>query len=262
MLVQRFDEGRLRLVEQHDHAVLSGELAAGWRLADGSASLPESVILAIALHDVGWRELDRQPRWNPQTGLPHDFMTFPRRHRCQAMVRGIDRVAELHPYAGVLVSLHHSELVKQHLPTEFLEEERRRGELLDALGDAVPFPSEIRRDLRHLRFFDHLSLLLCLSSPEVRPGSVPDWLSPHTEPEAEGYGAISVHWLDREQVEFSPYPFAERELVLEVEHRELEGSPYRSSQHLRRAWKNSKRGCTRLRIGPADKVKEHRIPLL
>ncbi len=233
MLVQRRGKGRLRLVEQHEHGLISGELARVWAVGAEGDGLPDTVVLATALHDLGWRALDARPKLDPDTGLPHDFMTFPLAEKYRAAAEGIDRVAELHPYAGVLVSLHYSELGKENAPVEFLEhEEERRFELLDLLGEEAPSGGRLRGDLAHLQLLDHLSLFLCLASPEAEEGTVPRWLSGEAFRPVEGYGALRARWTDPETVQVTPYPFRVDPLAVDVPVRDVAGAPFASQAEL------------------------------
>ncbi len=233
MLVQQRGRGRLRLVEQHEHGLISGELARLWIVGAQGGGLPETVVLATALHDLGWRSLDAHPRLDPDTGLPHDFITFPLVEKYRAAAEGIDRVAELHPYAGVLVSLHYSELGKENAPVEFLENEKeRRFELLDLLGEEAPSGGRIRDDLAHLQLLDHLSLFLCLASPEAENGTVPRWLSGEAFQPVDGYGALRARWTDSETVQVIPFPFRADPLAVEVPVRHATGAPFTSQAEL------------------------------
>ncbi len=123
------NENRIWLTQQHHHAQLSGYLAAHWGGTNGfarpghfpGATNParwrDEVVLAIAEHDNGWWEWEAMPRISDRDGLPvgigeaatptpeNEFAEW----RSDGFVRwrkGIDRLAALHPYAALLVSLH------------------------------------------------------------------------------------------------------------------------------------------------------------
>ena len=49
MILQHRDDA-IRCILQHDHALLSGELALAWR-----PGLPQEMVLTIALHDLAWQ---------------------------------------------------------------------------------------------------------------------------------------------------------------------------------------------------------------
>lgn len=252
MLIQR-REDRLRLITQHDHGLLSGEAAMAWRGVEGAGELAEEVILAVSLHDLSWRELDAEPLRNPETGLPYDFLDFPASDKYEAASRGIDRVAELHPYAGVLVSLHYSTFGSPRRPAGFEEaEEERRLELLDDLEDEAPGPGRIRRDLDHLRLFDNLSLFLCLAPPGAGAESRPSWLVPELL-EVPGDGPrLELAWRDETTAELTPFPFEGGALELDLPYRDLPPGPFESDGALRRAWEDAGEERLRMRLESAS----------
>lgn len=277
MLIQIRDEG-LRLIRQHDHGLLSGELAAAWDGSLGSGAWDRVVVLATALHDLGWRELDAEPRWNPETRRPYDFLDFPSDAKFGAAADGIDRVEELHPYAAVLVSLHYSTFGSPGRPTGFEEEEEdRRMELLASLEDEAPGPRDIQADLSALRLFDNLSLFLCLTPPGAREGSAPSWLTAEllrwpswvgNPPEGKGgpgkgspvghrtgkdgeEGRIRLSWADAETAILDPWLFEGDTLSLEIPYRDLPRDRFPDSGALDAAWRASTEKVWKLRIaGP------------
>ena len=106
-------------IEQPDHGVIAGYLAAHWGNSEFrrpghfvSTSDPESlrgeVVLGIAQHDNGWWEWEATPELNPVSGLPLDLMDVfqAQQEGMSRWRRGIPRFAEAHPYAGLLTSFH------------------------------------------------------------------------------------------------------------------------------------------------------------
>ena len=91
------------LVMQVDHAVVSGRLAEAW--AD-VIEPREAVITAARLHDIGWRHWEAEARLNPDTGRPANFLDVVIDEHLRLYRLGIDEVAALDPYAGMLVSMH------------------------------------------------------------------------------------------------------------------------------------------------------------
>lgn len=111
----------IRLVQQPDHARVSGYLAAHWGGANGfarpgqypGAADPdrwrEEVVLAIAEHDNGWWEWEAMPVLDEHDGLPIGLAEVARGSPEDGFRRwrlGVPRLAERHPYAALLVSLH------------------------------------------------------------------------------------------------------------------------------------------------------------
>lgn len=285
MLIQRRDDGGLRLIAQHDHGLLSGELAAAWREPEGGDELRPELVLASALHDLAWRELDEEPRWNPETREPHDFLDFPPEDKYRAASEAIDRIEDLHPYAAVLVSLHYSTFGSPGRPPDFEEsEEERRLELLDDLDDDAPGSDRIRRDLDFLRLFDNLSLFLCLATPGARAGSLPPWLSQDLFRVPGREHRLELRWDDETHVTVEPFCFGGEELradaglgdsagpgdgaglgggggledrgaaggrddlELELPYRDLPGGPFESSDALADAWSEADERTMRLRL--------------
>ena len=93
------------LIAQHDHALLSGELAQ--HVGNKSFDAPtESAIKGIALHDCGWPVHDDQPTLNAKR-QPIDVFESTPEIALKVWQAGSDRAAEAgDDYAALLVSLH------------------------------------------------------------------------------------------------------------------------------------------------------------
>jgi len=138
------------LVEQHEHALVSGEFA--WRWAERPVPLG-STLYAVENHDVGWQELDGEVLWNEASGRPHSFVDHPLGPKLEAWRRGIERVEARDAYAGCLCSMHYARfLVGSENPGEavFLERERaRQGRLREGMsGEEL---EKLERNFRFLR---------------------------------------------------------------------------------------------------------------
>lgn len=228
-----------------------------WRGPEGGEPVDEVVVLATALHDLGWQQLDEVPRWNPASGRPYDFREFPPDQRYRSVGEGIDRVEDLHPYAAVLVSLHYATLGSPSRPLEFDEEEEiRRMELLEKLGDDAPGPRRIRADLDLLRLFDNLSLFICLKPPGASPDAQPDWLTPEIlgipgaagSRDRESSPRIHLEWRDEETVALDPFPFGSAPLLLDLPFRDLPDSRFPGQESLDHAWKRAEEESARIRV--------------
>lgn len=151
-------------VTQPDHAAFAAELMSLWR-AEGVPDHPRraELLFAVREHDNGWREADAAPRWNPERGRPHDFLTMPRRDRIEIWERGVARFAGEHPYAALLITRHARRLHRDRRGDEawqgLLEtlDELERG-LVEATGATE---EEIAADDRLLDRADTLSLAVC-----------------------------------------------------------------------------------------------------
>lgn len=266
MIVQARTDG-LRLVRQHDHALAAGELAHAWRRT-ASGPLPFRLVAAVGLHDVAWRELDRRPRLDPETGRPHAFDTYPLGPKLRAYAAGLDEMEEVDPWIGLLGSLHYTSFLEEEAAPRFLAAEReRRGRLKARLrerretgpedgagrrpGEAGPGVGDgtrrIRRHLRWLKFFDGLSLRLCLAPPAVPDEALPGWLdreAPLTSPDG---GELAPLWRGEGRVELGSAPLA-GPVELELPVRDLPRRSYPDAPALEAAWREAPERIWRLRV--------------
>ena len=168
MLIQHAPD-HLRLIHQHDHGVLCGELAHAW-----GAPFDLSLLLAVTLHDLPWVQHDARPQLNPDTGQPYSFIDYPRDDRLALYSAGLDELAAIHPYVGLLVSLHYTTFRGTLGLEPFQTDERARR---DALAPRVPHdPAQIQRDLAWLKMLDLLSLYICMTPPGASREGHPRWL--------------------------------------------------------------------------------------
>ena len=143
MILAEFDD-RIRFVTQPDHAALAGRLAERWGGSELTRATPTAAVrLAVYAHDDGWWPRDRRPRRNAD-GSPQAFYELPPTEWIDLYGRGIDDVARVDRYAGLLVSMHGSGLRRQRYglspswgatPSafrEFVDREERRQRALAA----------------------------------------------------------------------------------------------------------------------------------
>ena len=172
MIVLRYNSeggpGHVRLVTQAAHARLAGALARCW-----DVSLPQPVLEAIDQHDDPWIETDASLRLDEEGGV-YDFMTLPLDERLALYTRGIDAMED--PRVALLTSLHYVRLIKGQASEAWVAHERARQRSLAAalaLDDAT-----LATHLDWLRFFDVLSLYVCMTPPGASAAGRPYWLSP------------------------------------------------------------------------------------
>ncbi|QLH82879.1 DUF3891 family protein [Halosimplex pelagicum] len=146
MIVAETDEG-YQFVTQPDHAALAGQFADAWGSPSFDRPDPfEPLVLAAYAHDTGWRTYDRRPHL--VDGEPVDFREMPADVWIALYDEGIDAVAGMDAYAGLLVSMHGAGLRNRRYglspewpetPDEYREfvdrEHRRQRRLLDGLLD-------------------------------------------------------------------------------------------------------------------------------
>jgi len=106
MLISRRKD-KLVLVDQNEHGRLAGEMCGHWGNERFAApARPESARVAAAMHDEGWREADAAPLFNDEESRPLHFLEINMLDHVPLYGRGVERVYELDPYAGLLVSMH------------------------------------------------------------------------------------------------------------------------------------------------------------
>ena len=290
-----------RLVRQHDHAMAAGETAHAWRGAGSRGcrtggpkaedapvgrGLPLRLVLAVALHDVAWRELDRRPRLDPERGRPFRFDRHPLGEKLEAYRRGLDEMEAVDPWVGLLGSLHYSSFVGEERAGSFLRrEEARRRRLRSALAsreardgagasgpegaaggeegvgagerdggperDRAGVDARARRWLAWLKLFDGLSLRLCLAPPDVRDGSVPPWMSPGEPLEPPAGAPVELRWRGPDRAVLDPFPLR-GPLVLEIPVRDLPARRYAAREELAEAWEAVPERTWRLSLSPPD----------
>lgn len=257
MIRRREDStGSFALIAQHDHALLSGKLAEQLDFRLLARPEPyEPVMLGIALHDSGWPLHDEHPTLDAR-GLPLDVFETPSEIGLKVWTASADRAAEVHPYAGLLVSLHVlslSQLLASQ-PTsprdnfeinKFHHREIERQETLRrALGLRTDLPSKLGLAAKHvdaredaLRFHFHLlqamdrvSLALCCTNePFNRIAKLP--FAPGGEDRSIAFddgpaGALSL----------DPWLFDADELREQVPFRRIAARSYADDEDLRAAF--------------------------
>jgi hypothetical protein len=203
------------LITQPDHAALSARIMREWR-AGGFPDAPRrsDILLAIAEHDNGWREVDAAPLMDEATGRIHDFVTAPDAIKRELWPRGVDRLAGT-PYAAALVA-QHAVHVYRHKRGEaewapfFTQMEAMRDRYLHA---AAPLTlDDLLRDYVFVRIGDLASLTFCNGWTEQQVDDV-------------GYAIRCEGTL----LTISPDPFEGRQIAIEVSAKELPSRPFRTT---------------------------------
>lgn len=258
------------LVQQPHHAQVSGFLAAHWGDANGfgrpghypGATHPErwrdEVVLGIAEHDNGWWETEAMPRISDQDGLPVGVgeATPPTEENeftpwitggYDRWRTGIKRLAETHPYAALLTSLHAYWLYAvafddltpnnaDHLrhfvfgapevarglvsdpatTRSFLIEQADLQKQLRCRLTKTPElvglirPEHLEPHVRLLQLLDSMSLMLALNNTDTH--ELPDI------PRASWADRVTITWarLDARTIQLDPYPFDMDNLVVSM----------------------------------------------
>jgi hypothetical protein len=178
-VILRQEADRLTCVRQVDHAVLSGKLAATWGRSPWEVPVPRAgVLLGAAHHDDAWAAWDDTPE--VRDGRPLGFHEVDRVTTSDMYAAGVDTVAAMDWYAGLLVSLHYSGFFSSHwgwqpfsTPDRFPEpqasalrrfvaaELARQGDLRRALGLDPGDERALEVNYKWLQLWDRVSLDIC-----------------------------------------------------------------------------------------------------
>lgn len=256
MIIQHRTDATIRIITQHDHGLLSGEIAHIWRDANTGEALHHRLVLAITLHDLAWRyddSPDLSIMWDQAKGLPHDFITMPTAQKLLMYAKGIDELEGVDPYTALLLSHHYSAFIKDpkgQLEQKFLDQERRRrARLAGLLGFASPDAPTLMEDFEWLKTLDVISLYACQAAPGSDKATVPGWITSTWRALDQDF---SFAFLDAEEgdgIDTIKLIGADldKPILVEVPYWELERRPYQLSE-LVQAWQQAERKRWPLRI--------------
>lgn len=244
------------LVTHVDHAHLAGAFAEKWGNDLFLGPEPRAHVLrGIASHDDGWAARDRQPQITRQgkpsafsvelVGKYSAFEEIDLPDYLAVRERAVRMVAEVDPYAALLVSMHTYDLLSARADRSTIRPDQlplldaflaRQAELQDSLRACLAADTRFRPDevtvsridghFRLLQACDNLSLLSCVDF-----GRPADLL--HALPlTAGGESRIAVEPLGERHFRLTPYPFAESPLVFTLPARHVEGAHYASAEEL------------------------------
>ncbi|MEN1968072.1 DUF3891 family protein [Lentibacillus sp. N15] len=213
MIVREHDQAYI-MIEQDNHAHISGELAAAWKdsLFIGH-DRRKSVEYAVSNHDLGWKLLDQQPFWNDQKNTPYTFIDFPTLPKTVFYKHGIEEVALHDTYAGLLCSRHYTRFLKNNeLPAAqafVQQEEARQHHMIEA---AVQFDQE-NYDFHYavLQFCDNISLYICLNDPGVTKQEEQSFFKKGLPVPASFHffnqEKAKLNWQDEHTIQMQLFPF-------------------------------------------------------
>jgi hypothetical protein len=219
VLVRLDGDGALA-VGQLSHAWLSGQIARAW----GNDRFPgpdprEEIALGAEQHDIGWAEFDLDPPFNPDSGLPRNFLELSVEEHLEIWRGAPERLVSQSLHAALVVSMHGRSLSELRARAtgdaspalqEHIEEERARQDRLRALLGVSEDAAE--RTRRLMWTWDGLSLALC---NDWRPFTARD------VPGADGLVDIELRPHAGGGATLEPWPFATAELELRCEARRL-----------------------------------------
>lgn len=224
------DGDELILIEQEDHAHLTGDLAAFVPRGRGNHA---AFLAAARVHDNGWREADQAPT-RDEAGLPCTFTTVPDDVYAAVWRRGIARAADVDAMVGLLVGLHGARFFGGRTSPEMRtlddSERARQNRVLAGLGlggSWQALPEEVDEPSQRIAMLDALSLMLCGAIDRAITSSVgeqPYTLTP--SPGSAGLPTVSVR----------PWPFHGPMPSLSVRARRVPRRPYTSDEDLQTAF--------------------------
>lgn len=270
-MIVRKHAGELLLIKQLDHSALSGEFTRHWGNQVFARPEPmESVALASARHDEGWREGDERPLYDGATKRPIHFRTIDVRPHIPLYRAGIERIIALDAYAGLLVSMHGSGIyqgrygagpirmetqtdeVRPLMASFVAEQEVLQVELKRRLWRSSQRRSEFERHIwtqyEWLQAWDLVSLFVCLRDLD-RPGAE-ERIGP-VSPEISGADVeIVVRAIGDRTVTVDPYPFDASTLEVGVPARIIPDRDYTSEDDLTRTVRSAREMVIKCRIAP------------
>jgi hypothetical protein len=246
MIVREEPDGSLLLINQTDHAAISGLFAAHWGNSEFERPHPhEAVVRAAIFHDAGWYRYQASPRYDTGTGKTPNFMQLPPdRTQLDAFQWAVDWLTDIDPYAGLLISKHRTGLWRgrygaiTHPPhpfpaslgplvEAFIAENEARQKAHEQGFDAT----ELWVNYQLLQFWDLLSLYFC-----VRPA-----YQQFVEPVPKSYGAgegvrLNLTPAGDGRVSIDPYPFDLTVLPISIPYRRLPAAKFADEAAFRAAY--------------------------
>ncbi|MFA1821092.1 DUF3891 family protein [Virgibacillus oceani] len=169
MIVREHDDSFI-MIEQNNHAHVSGEIMKHWRASLFKGEMfKSSVDYAIYKHDIGWVPFDKQPFWNDKEKAPYTFVTFPPLPKIILYKNGIDKAEEHDNYAGLLCSEHYKRFLVNNTSDEAQAFVRQEEERQQRIIKTIPDYQKELFDFHYamVQLGDNISLYICLNEPGV-----------------------------------------------------------------------------------------------
>ncbi len=176
MIVRYDSDGTIVMINQTDHAHVSGLFAAHWGNETFEVPRPyELVVRGTTYHDIGWLRYETSPQLNPETGKTPTFAQVPKdKQMLDAFEWAGDWLSSIDPYAGLMFSKHRTGLwqsrygVVTHPPTgrggtlppaiaEFIARSEAKQKQAAEQFDAKEFATNYNL----LQVWDLMSLYIC-----------------------------------------------------------------------------------------------------
>ena len=215
LMIRRDVEGGYILITQDDHAALSYEIMERWGNKDFETPTPrDEILLAIKIHDAGWREWDAEPKIEPESGHPANFMEMSTKDQSEIWERCYKAPGREHSLAGTIIALHFAKFNQSTLDKDpddkyALSFKRCTDKIFkDNLGIKLDsytlddVPSDIKVNLKLLQIGDIISLTLCHGWKSIEINDAP----------LDYVGSIETMKIESEdgfKYTVDPYPFSE-----------------------------------------------------
>jgi hypothetical protein len=248
VIVQSRHEGDAHLVlTMEQHTATAGQLAEHFGgTSDFERLEPNHLVVGLVHeHDRGWVEVDATALRDPDTDLPWSVYDTPTSVSIGTGPRSIDHNEKIHPYRGLLSSMHivglftgrfglddvkridvadpeSRALLEPMIAAERARQTRLRAELAtDPVAAAWIAEPALMRNYKALQFFDKLALWLQVTHPARRRPT----LLHHVPTVGDDDVTVAVTPRDELRVELEPYPFDSDPLEVTTEGRWLSPQP-------------------------------------
>jgi len=268
MIKRDLQDGTSLFILQEDHADLAAQFAAHWGNERFAKLEPyESMVFAGIYHDSDHRETEADIPIDSEKGLPHGHRTVPfSPKRIVALSQNIDWVSARDPYAGLIVSMHHTGLaqsrynliqswqtgygtaaprkrIRPEMEATVKTLEASQQEQLDRLERIGKDSSHhVWVNYRIFQVFDLLSLYFCCDGYEADGSMKAVRITPvPTAYDSEKEVELHIIPSDSQSVRIKPYPFDVSPLSIAVIGRVMSGDPGKSEAASRLAFHKADR---------------------
>ncbi len=238
-MIRREEKEGWFLINQHDHAALSGQIMNYWGNEAFEPPAPvDEVLFAIAEHDNGWKEWDSFPKIETQTGYPMNFMEMHFADQKSIWIRSFRRFSEDHPYASALIALHFR-VFNQKILDRYEDDGEAKSlnlEMNKFIADSLnlersnsglpPLPKKARINLRLVQVGDIVSLALCHGWPSIDIDAAPLNYAGTTL-------RLNLTSSDGKNYIINPYPFSQDNLGFQIIGRKTVQKQFNSDDELR-----------------------------
>jgi hypothetical protein len=250
MIVRKQANDELILIGQTDHSRLVGQLAAHW--GNDKFAVPQpyaSVVRAATFHDYGWLRYETSPLLHPETGEPYSFLQVPLGTTQLASYQwSLDWLAEIDPYAGLIINMHRTGLWKNRYETivhptgynvrdlnpearQFIARNEARQEQQRSSLNSNGAAATLWTNYRLMQVWDLLGLYFCCQDPYE------DYIEPVPVRYSEKEGIrLSMKPAGPGRVSVEPFPFDVKPCRVQLTMKHLPKSSFENIESFHRAY--------------------------